>query len=260
MGYTGPPRPASNGYEWVWFPEGYWAERERMDRTVPSSPSAGNATSTGFRWRKRSGKTDSSSRETEYRPAGSLLSPKISPKVNPMNHQQRNSPSSPPVHMGQYEHAVLTGRKSPIPIPYLTEAGHVRSLQRPTPPISDSDQTSEHGKTSRPLLSDSGMFSSSDIARNHFSLTSGPLRMPEHSGNTTQATMSVIKPPSKQPGRCSLIVKPMRSFMGLLPRSKSVLYSEFQLFIPFNLTSSLHLLASWNSILTANAEYEGISW
>ena len=26
-----PPRPAKEGFEWVWFPEGYWAERERRD-------------------------------------------------------------------------------------------------------------------------------------------------------------------------------------------------------------------------------------
>jgi parafibromin len=26
-----PPRPAREGYEWVWFPEGYWAERERPE-------------------------------------------------------------------------------------------------------------------------------------------------------------------------------------------------------------------------------------
>jgi len=25
---TGPPRSSRPGYEWVWFPEGYWAERE----------------------------------------------------------------------------------------------------------------------------------------------------------------------------------------------------------------------------------------
>lgn len=25
---TDPPRPSRHGYEWVWFPEGYWAERE----------------------------------------------------------------------------------------------------------------------------------------------------------------------------------------------------------------------------------------
>jgi hypothetical protein len=26
-----PPRPAKEGMEWVWFPEGYWAERERKE-------------------------------------------------------------------------------------------------------------------------------------------------------------------------------------------------------------------------------------
>jgi hypothetical protein len=26
-----PPRPPKAGFEWVWFPEGYWAERERHD-------------------------------------------------------------------------------------------------------------------------------------------------------------------------------------------------------------------------------------
>lgn len=28
---TEPPRPAREGFEWVWFPEGYWAERERIE-------------------------------------------------------------------------------------------------------------------------------------------------------------------------------------------------------------------------------------
>ncbi len=27
-----PPRPAKEGHEWVWFPEGYWAEREKLER------------------------------------------------------------------------------------------------------------------------------------------------------------------------------------------------------------------------------------
>jgi len=30
---THPPRSAREGYEWVWFPEGYWAEREQL--TLP---------------------------------------------------------------------------------------------------------------------------------------------------------------------------------------------------------------------------------
>jgi parafibromin len=31
-----PPRPAKPGHEWVWFPEGYWAEREVRGYTSPN--------------------------------------------------------------------------------------------------------------------------------------------------------------------------------------------------------------------------------
>ncbi|OWP04612.1 hypothetical protein B2J93_4891 [Marssonina coronariae] len=45
-----PPRPPRDGFEWVWFPEGYWAERERRDLSSISS------TKQGFRpkWWSRS--------------------------------------------------------------------------------------------------------------------------------------------------------------------------------------------------------------
>ena len=29
---TDPPRDAREGYEWVWFPDGYWAERQRVEK------------------------------------------------------------------------------------------------------------------------------------------------------------------------------------------------------------------------------------
>jgi parafibromin len=29
-----PPRPPREGFEWVWFPEGYWAERERPEHSI----------------------------------------------------------------------------------------------------------------------------------------------------------------------------------------------------------------------------------
>jgi hypothetical protein len=34
-----PPRPPMEGYEWVWFPEGYWAERQRLKLGRPGSGS-----------------------------------------------------------------------------------------------------------------------------------------------------------------------------------------------------------------------------
>ncbi|KAL3417301.1 hypothetical protein PVAG01_11301 [Phlyctema vagabunda] len=33
-----PPRPAKDGFEWVWFPEGYWAEREVAEVTRRKRP------------------------------------------------------------------------------------------------------------------------------------------------------------------------------------------------------------------------------
>ena len=34
-----PPRPPRAGYEWVWFPEGYWAERERVKSSLKDQKS-----------------------------------------------------------------------------------------------------------------------------------------------------------------------------------------------------------------------------
>ncbi len=41
-----PPRPPKEGFEWVWFPEGYWAERE-MRNAPPKAPS------TLYKWWER---------------------------------------------------------------------------------------------------------------------------------------------------------------------------------------------------------------
>lgn len=95
-----PPRPAKEGFEWVWFPGGYWAERERAE--IPTSQS-----SRVFKWRKRSGR-DSSSRETD----GSLQSASV-----PQNMRSA---------------AVSASQEPPLASPYLTEEAHVLSLQRPS--------------------------------------------------------------------------------------------------------------------------------
>lgn len=41
-----PPRPPRDGFEWVWFPEGYWAEREWRDFTPKKQKK-------GHKWFKR---------------------------------------------------------------------------------------------------------------------------------------------------------------------------------------------------------------
>ena len=94
-----PPRPAKEGYEWVWFPEGYWAEREIHGlRDIPRKTSDVTRL---WKWRSRSSKSKSSSDDQRTM----SLSPK--------------SLHTPP-----------GGVFSPVPpSPYLSEEAHVQSLQ-----------------------------------------------------------------------------------------------------------------------------------
>jgi len=93
-----PPRPAKEGFEWVWFPEGYWAERE-----LPSGPrkaSDGSVTRL-WKWKSQSSKSKSSSDD------------------------QRGLPLSP-----MTLHTPPAGGVPFVPSsPYLSEEAHVHSLQ-----------------------------------------------------------------------------------------------------------------------------------
>jgi hypothetical protein len=92
-----PPRPPKDGFEWVWFPEGYWAEREFQ----PKSPEPKI-----WKWRKSSAKSRNSR----------LSDPsQVSPKAPPR--QASNPPAQTPMS------------------PYLSEQAHVQSLQRPLSPL-----------------------------------------------------------------------------------------------------------------------------
>jgi hypothetical protein len=92
-----PPRPAREGYEWVWFPEGYWAERE-MRSQYGNSKAADHRR---WKWRSKSAKSQSH--------LGSE-SPELSP-----NTVMAGSP----------------GRSLIPQSPYLSEEAHVQSLQNP---------------------------------------------------------------------------------------------------------------------------------
>lgn len=89
-----PPRPAREGHEWVWFPAGYWAEREIVETPGKIIKH--------FKWRKRSAKS-SSGRDTQD--------------------DTEHSPGYPRDW----------APKSPMPLssPFLTEEAHIQSLQRP---------------------------------------------------------------------------------------------------------------------------------
>lgn len=99
-----PPRPAKDGFEWVWFPDGYWAERPVHEKTESRKGSESRL----WRWYSRSsrGKADSD----EQKGGTTSASPKTPFKLSP------NQVFVPPP-----------------PSPYLTEEAHVASLQHPPP-------------------------------------------------------------------------------------------------------------------------------
>lgn len=204
-----PPRPAKEGYEWVWFPNGYWAERQRID--LPDPNPSGRA---GFKWRKRSGR-DGSSSQTEKNGSADRFSPR--------NDSQHSNPTD------TISRVEMTGNNAPLPSPYLTEADHVLSLQRPHLEMRG---TSDEGKSSESLwpMSRLAMLSGRII-------TSSPLSMSTDStiidnSNETTRHVSVdperliterISSPMKSPGLFpSISTKPMRSFMSIFPKTKEV--------------------------------------
>ncbi|KAI1639813.1 hypothetical protein F4809DRAFT_638185 [Biscogniauxia mediterranea] len=148
--YIDPPRPPKEGHEWVWFPGGYWAEREVVE--TPSKEFV-----KVFRWRKRSGK-GSSSRETttinhlqdslEQAPSDSYEQqasrmPLLTPFLSEEAHVQSLQRPSMPRHGNSSDSAssLWLNRipRPPLPSPYLTEEAHVQSLQRPPTIYQDSN-------------------------------------------------------------------------------------------------------------------------
>ncbi|KAI2624171.1 hypothetical protein GGR54DRAFT_564374 [Hypoxylon sp. NC1633] len=126
-----PPRPAKEGHEWVWFPAGYWAERE-----VAESP---GRVMKHFKWRKRSGKS-SSGKDTQDDPDHWDHMPKAPhPLPSPIHSEDSrvHSLQRPPFTRhgtssgsGVSSFPLNRALQSPLPSPYLTEETHVQSLQR----------------------------------------------------------------------------------------------------------------------------------
>lgn len=64
-----PPRQAREGYEWVWFPDGFWAERE-ISITAAESPSKGSGQDSKLRrWKGKSSKGSQGSVDLDSSPA-----------------------------------------------------------------------------------------------------------------------------------------------------------------------------------------------
>ncbi|KAI1142384.1 hypothetical protein F5Y05DRAFT_224649 [Hypoxylon sp. FL0543] len=147
-----PPRPAREGHEWVWFPAGYWAERE-----IVESPSK---VMKHFKWRKRSGKS-SSGRETHDdrdHSSNNLWTQTSQPLPSPFHTEETHAPPLQRPSFKRHGTSSESGGswfplnrslQTPMPSPYLTEEAHVLSLQRSPLGYPDSDSSTSHG-SSRP--------------------------------------------------------------------------------------------------------------
>lgn len=113
-----PPRPANDGCEWVWFPEGYWAERQAERRSSSKGINLVPEGSTGklSRWTRKSARNSVDLLQAEQR--------EMSPRTV-------GWPSGPPKHLSQASQ--LSPATSLPQSPYLSEQAHVQSLQRPVP-------------------------------------------------------------------------------------------------------------------------------
>ncbi|KAK2613646.1 hypothetical protein N8I77_000546 [Diaporthe amygdali] len=117
-----PPRPAKDGFEWVWFPDGYWAERPTARRDSSKRPGTISMGSSGkiFKWTSRMNeRSPAQFQEREQRD----LSPKTVQSTPPLSLPQLNVPK-------KNAESFSTPRALPHS-PWLSEAAQVEALQRP---------------------------------------------------------------------------------------------------------------------------------
>ncbi|KAI1749924.1 hypothetical protein F4782DRAFT_533005 [Xylaria castorea] len=123
-----PPRPAKEGCEWVWYPAGYWAEREIVELPPRESIRV-------FKWRKRSGKSgsESSRHSPQTSPSAHLLPASRMEKSTDYLAGRRSQTRTPTSsESGGYYFPLNRMPGAPLPSPYLTEEAHVQSLQWPS--------------------------------------------------------------------------------------------------------------------------------
>ncbi|KAJ8124372.1 hypothetical protein O1611_g9268 [Lasiodiplodia mahajangana] len=144
-----PPRPAKEGYEWVWFPGGYWAERQIAETPAKDFSRA-------FRWRKRSVKSSSESPKHSPRTflTASSLTDKTDESLDHLGRRRSLLRTTESSESGSPSNRTPDGTQSN---PYLTEEAHVQSLQWPSIDTATSS-SSIAGRSmlkSRPVLSPS---------------------------------------------------------------------------------------------------------
>lgn len=121
-----PPRQAKEGREWVWFPEGYWAERQIEHRNTIREPSASQtnqgssvqcAVTKVFKWGQKGGRSPKEN-QTDSSKQPDCVTP--SPMTAPI-------PSSP----SQRGFSQFAPSKHLPSSPYMSEEQQTFALQHP---------------------------------------------------------------------------------------------------------------------------------
>lgn len=115
-----PPRPPRDGFEWVWYPEGYWAERPLERRSSSkqnshrSSRSQNSSVGKIFKWSSKQtrGPLDAAASREPETPVEQRAADAISPLSHP-----RQPPFMAPISLPQS--------------PYLSESAQTAALQHP---------------------------------------------------------------------------------------------------------------------------------
>lgn len=134
-----PPRPAKDGFEWVWFPEGYWAERALEGRRGSKSqiqiPAAHvqNAVGKMFRWAPKGPKEHPDTPEAQS-PETQPQSPNqqaLSPGQRALSPGQLVLPPAGVPRLSQKSFSQFLPPKNLPSSPYLSEEAQTRLLQHP---------------------------------------------------------------------------------------------------------------------------------
>lgn len=139
-----PPRPARDGYEWVWFPEGYWAERPlECRRSSNKSQASSTVGKRLLSWTPRSRPTP---RDATHDAFGTPTTPGIG-GISDSDHDvlltpRGFTPVSPMSSQSQRMSYLMMNRGLPQS-PYLSEQEQVAALQNPlaVPREIDSEDT-----------------------------------------------------------------------------------------------------------------------
>lgn len=130
-----PPRAAKDGFEWVWYPEGYWAERQMERQSRPKEHSVSSSTHHQGQT-SPIGKLFSWSTKASRSPQGWAADEAEMEQDRAHWNSTNNTASTSPAPSSAYHQAPANffPRNNLPQSPYLSESEQVALLQQPSEP------------------------------------------------------------------------------------------------------------------------------